>query len=278
MSGGRIGADAEDHALHVRARPRGAGSVRPDPVGLSRARARSAAATRRALRLALPAADQVLDRLQRASEQDRGGDHDSGRGIARRSRARPPDASIATCSAWRVMRAAAASRRRSCAEPSPARRATLRGAPASASTAARVMPMPTITSALRSKRRRDGCVARAPRSARSALARASVASVSTPRPASSTALIAAVSAEQRMHQADHQQVDRQPGRVEQRLDAAAAQEGAQLRDIAQRVGVRPARRDRPPAAARPQAPPATGADRARRPAHASARARAVSMQ
>jgi hypothetical protein len=43
-------------------------------------------------------------------------------------------------------------------------------------------------------------------------------------------------AEQRMHQADHQQIDRQPRCVEQRMDACAAQDCTQLRDIAQHVG------------------------------------------
>jgi hypothetical protein len=44
-------------------------------------------------------------------------------------------------------------------------------------------------------------------------------------------------AEQRMHEGDDGEVDRQPGGIEQRLDAAAAEEGAQLSDVAHGVGV-----------------------------------------
>jgi hypothetical protein len=44
-------------------------------------------------------------------------------------------------------------------------------------------------------------------------------------------------AEQRMHQGDDEEVDGQPGRIEQRLDPAAAEEGAQLGDVAHGVGV-----------------------------------------
>ncbi len=41
--------------------------------------------------------------------------------------------------------------------------------------------------------------------------------------------------EQRMHQADHQQVDGEPRCIEQRANARAAEEGAQPRDVPQRI-------------------------------------------
>ena len=81
-----------------------------------------------------------------------------------------------------------------------------------------------------------------------------------------------------MHQRDDDEIERKPRRVEQRDDSAAAEERAQLRDVAQRVVIDASGGPRPPARSMLVSARGESLRSSDRPAQASARARTVSMK
>ena len=222
-------------------RPCGAGSASARRA-LERAAARSRRQAPRAFDHGLPAADQQFDRLQRAAQQDGGGDHDAGRGLAADDQ---PGAEAEGDHLQQLARHA-----RQGAEPGAGVRQLLLRAGAARRSALPVGERRARHAhgdhALGVAQQRIGLPLRGARRGHRALGDAArvVYSVSMPSPNSSSAPSAAMPPSSGCMTRDDQQVDRHPGRVEQRHHAGTRQQLAQLRDVAQRVVVATSRRPR----------------------------------
>jgi hypothetical protein len=202
------------------------------PRGRARRHARLAQALPGAARVheLLPAADQLLHRLQRAPEQDRRGHHDAGR----RMRVDDEPGADAEHRHLHALPRHARQRRQACrgqAEPHLLVEQPLVPLPPGADTGAHHAHadddlgmarecLGVARHAARLRQRRLGGGTREPLGRERQQAECGRTGAGGDR-------------QQRMHESDHQQVDRQPRRIEERAHAGAAEEAAQLRDVAQ---------------------------------------------